>query len=336
MRNAILPLIFLGAVVLAYGPTTPPTRGQNSAWAEKMFKDGTVHDFGSVPRGAQLHHKFTITNIYAVRMEVTSVQSGCGCVTATVAKRVLEPRESTTLDINMDGRRFTGPKTVIVRVTVGPEFVSTAEIRVSANSRGDIVFNPGQVSFGTVPRGQTPTQTIDIEYAGTLPWEVKEVLVPPGFPFTVTSRPLYRRPGQVGYQLAVTLKADAPAGPLKEDIHLKTNDPATPLVPVLIEANVLAALTVSPATLALGTIKASDTLTRRVVVRGSRPFRVTGVDGGAEVTLSATPSTSAAVVQTVTLKCQFTQPGDFRRAVKILTDLPEGAVTVTVEGTAAP
>src|SRR5262245_6194175 len=85
-------------------------------WAEKMFKGGLTHDFGTQPRGAQLEHSFTITNIYAVRMEITSLKSGCGCVTATAPKRVLEPRESTTINIRMDSRRFSGAKTVAVRV----------------------------------------------------------------------------------------------------------------------------------------------------------------------------------------------------------------------------
>jgi hypothetical protein len=310
--------------------------GQNAGWAEKMFKDGVAHDFGSVPRGAQLYHKFTITNIYAVRMEITSVQSGCACVTATISKRVLEPRETTTLDINMDGRRFTGPKTVIVRVSVGPEYVSTAEIKISANSRPDIVFNPGQVTFGTVPRGQTPTHTIDVEYAGNLPWQLKEIVVPAGFPFTVTSRELYRRPGQVGYQLLVTLKSDAPPGSVKDDLILKTNDPNSPMVPVVVEATVLAAVSVAPANLNLGTVRVGEALTRRVVVRGNRPFRITSVEGGAEIVLKDEPSANASVVQTVTLKCQFTQAGEFRRTVKIQTDLPDGPAIVTIEGNAQP
>src|SRR5207244_2165563 len=190
-------------------------------------------------------HRFPVTNIYAVPMTITDIKSGCGCVTASAGKMVLAARESTTIEVRMDARRFTGAKTVGVRVSVGPDFVSSAELRVTANSRADIVFNPGQVSFGAVARGQTPTQMIDVEYAGALRWEVKEV-VKSEAPYTVTVKELYRRPGQVGYRLSVTMKADTPAGALKHDVYLKTNDPAAPLVPVLIEANVQAVLTVSP------------------------------------------------------------------------------------------
>ncbi|HWG47532.1 MAG TPA: DUF1573 domain-containing protein [Gemmataceae bacterium] len=328
MRHGILALIVIGL-----GSTS--VSAQN-AWAEKMFKDGLSHDFGSVPRGAQLSHRFVVTNIYAVRMEITSVKSGCGCVTATAAKRVIEPRESTTIDVNMDARRFTGSKTVGITITVGPDYISSAQLRVSANSRADIVFNPGQVSFGTVTRGQAVSQTIDVEYAGVLDWQVTEASAK-DLPVEVTMSELYRRPGQVGYRIKVTLKADAAIGTVKGDMYLRTNDPASPLLPVLVEAVVQSNITVAPAAVSLGTVKVGETLTRRVVVRGNKPFRVLKVEGlGEGVSVDPAPSTTAAPVQVVTFKCQFTKAGEFKHVAKIKTDLQDAPVTVTLDGSAAP
>jgi len=71
-------------------------------------------------------------------------------------------------------------------------------------------------------------------------------------PFEASVRELYRRPGQIGYQVKVTLKADAPAGPLKNFVYLKTNDPNAALVPILVEASVQSPLTVVPPLLNLG------------------------------------------------------------------------------------
>jgi hypothetical protein len=325
MRKAILAVAALAVLAAS---------AQAQGWAEKMFKDGTSHDFGSVPRGAQLFHRFTITNIYAVRMEITGVKSGCGCVTATPAKRVLEPRESTTIDISMDARRFTGAKKVGVRVTVGPEYTSSAELTVTANSRADIVFNPGQVSFGVVTRGQTPEQEIDVEYAGVLNWQVSEVIAKDA-PVDVTIKELYRRPGQVGYRLKVTLRPDAAFGNLKQDLFLKTNDPGSPLVPVLVEATVQTAVTVSPSTLSLGVVKKDEPLVRRVVVRSAKPFQVLDVEGATDG-ITVEKSSTAAPVQTVTFKCTFGTPGAFKRELKIKTDLQDVPVPVVIEGTVAP
>jgi hypothetical protein len=256
-------------------------------------------------------------------------------VTATAAKRVLEPRESTTLEVHMDGRRFSGPKTVGVRVTVGPEYISSAELRVTANCRSDIVFNPGEVSFGTVTRGTTPARSIDVEYAGALAFQVSEVIAR-DVPYNVAMKEIYRRPGQVGYRLQVTLKADAPLGVLKHELYLKTNDPASPLVAVLVEANVQSAVTVVPSPLSLGTVKADTAHTRRVVVRGQKPFRILSVEGagdGIEVT-TAIPTPADADAHFLTLKCQFVKPGPFRRELKVKTTAQDAPLTVVIEGTA--
>jgi len=139
----------------------------------------------------------------------------------------------------------------------------------------------------------------------------------------------------VGYTLSVTLKDDAPVGTLTHFVYLKTNDPATPLVPVLIEANVQSALTVLPAVLSLGAVKSDATLTRRVVVRGNRPFRVKDVEGtGDGIELGATLATTDAEVQFVTFKCKFDKPGPFKRELKIKTSIQDAPVVVTIEGTA--
>jgi hypothetical protein len=324
MRNGILALC-----VLTLATATSSAQG----WAEKMFKGAVTHDFGTVPRGAQLVHRFTITNIYAVRMEITEMKTSCGCATATAAKRVLEPLESTTLEVRLDGRRFTGPKTFTVRVSVGPEYISTAELRVTANSRADVVFNPGEVRFDTVTQGQTPVRTIDVEYAGTLDWRISEV-VARDVPYDVSVKELYRRPGQVGYRLSVALKADAPPGALRHQLFLKTNDPASPLVAVLVEANVQGGLTVSPAALKLGVVKVDTLYTQRVLVRGSRPFRILGVEGTGEGIELGAPIGAGAASQIVTFRCQFARAGDFKRQLKIKTSLQDAPVLVTIEGTA--
>jgi len=327
IRHALIAL-FLGMV------STNAVSAQ--AWADKMFKDGLVHDFGVVPKGAQLFHRFTITNIYSVKMEIVNIRSGCGCTSATSSVKVLEPRESATIDVTMDARRFSGSKTVIVYVTVGPEYVSTAEIRVTGNSRSDVVFNPGQVAFGVVSQGQKAEQTIEVEYAGTQNWQITEV-ISKDTPLEATFKESYRKPGQIGYQVSVTLKPDAPSGNLKEFIHLKTNDTGTPLLSVLVEATIQSSISVSPALLSLGTIKPEESLTRRVVVRASKPFKVLGVDGlGEGIELGTQPTSEASMVQTVTFKCSIKQEGQFKKQLKIKTDLQETPILVTIEGTTAP
>src|SRR6267378_795383 len=258
MRNVVLTLIALTLASTAARAQTVEV----TSWAEKMFKEGVSHDFGSVPRGAQLVHRFTMTNPYAVPLDVTVTRVSCGCVTATPSVKALDPKGTGHIDVTMDARRFTGAKLVKVSVTVSsPQYNSTAELKVTANARADIVLNPGSVNFGAVARGATPTQTVDVEYAGVLDWRASEINLNSA-PVTASYKELYRRPGQVGYQVSLTLKADAPAGILKQELFLKTNGPATPQVPIAMEAVVQAPLTVSPEVLAALSFKVGEEQTR--------------------------------------------------------------------------
>ncbi len=301
-------------------------------WAEKMFKEGMVHDFGEVPRGAQLLHKFPITNIYAVPMEITSLVPGCNCITASSSKKQLAPGETATVDIRMDASRFQGPKGVIIRVTVGPEFISQAEIKVSAKSRLDVVFNPGEINLGTVAKGQTPTAKVDVEYAGALPWTVSELSLG-NLPVTGTFKELYRRSGGVGYEVTITMKGDAPPGSIKDFIYLKTNDTQTPLLPLLVTGAVAADVAFTPEKLSLGDFRAGEPLNRRVVGRGIKPFSIIRVElPDNEVQTSSTLPSPEAMVQTLGLVIRSDKLGPYRKEIKIHTNISSTPFLYTIEG----
>lgn len=327
IRNGLL-------AVVAFTLALPAAMGQS--WAEKLFKEGTSHDFQSIPRGAQLYHKFKMTNIYAVPLEIVNIRTSCSCATVAPSAKLLEPRQEGAIEITLDSRRFTGPKTVSVFVTVGPQYTSTAELRLSFNSRGDVVLNPGEVNFGVVPVGQASSQTIEVEYAGTLDWRVSEV-AKGSAPVDASFEEMYRRPGQVGYRVKVNLRTDAPAGSHKWELFLKTNDPAGQLVPVLVEAAIQAPLTVLPETLKLADARVGIETTCKAIVKGSKPFRILAVEGlGDGITTATVLPSSPAAVHTVLFKCRPLKPGELRLTVRIKTDLQDAPVTLTIEGNAAP
>jgi hypothetical protein len=325
---ALAAAVFLvnAAPALAQQPSEP--------WANKLFHNNTAHDFGSVARGAQLKYSFPIKNIYAVPLEIGSPRVSCGCVSASVSKKVLQPQEEATLDITMDGTRFSGAKSVYISVSVGPEYISTATLKVSANARTDVVFNPGEFNFGVVQQGQQPSRTVDVEYAGALDFRIKEVVKPAEAAFTVTMKELYRQQGRVGYRMTVQLNADAPGGAFKHDLVLKTNDPVSDVMTVVVDGNVQAALRAAPNLVNLGAIKVNQERTFKVQVLGNKPFRITEVKSdGKDITAELPPA--AMTVHTLTLKCTPTSAGELKRQITIVTDLEKSAsVTVTIQGMA--
>ena len=334
MRNMVLSVIVL-AVATGIAPA------QSGVWAHKLFTfkggaEALVHNFGSVPRGTILYHQFPIYNPWAVPIDVHVSEIGCSCVTAKLSKTTLQPRESAYLETTMDTARRTkpGPATINVLISVGPQYVDTTMVRVSANIRADVVFNPGQINFGMVSRGQAPTQSVDVEYAGVLDWQVSEVVKNDG-PFEVALEPWYRKPGRIGYRVRVTLKADAPPGSLKQELQLKTNDPASPLVPLLVEASIQETLAVKPNPLEVEGSHVGDTVNKNVVVSGNQVFHITGIEGAGE-DLIVNLLTSEGKTQIINLKWQLKNPGLAQQQIRIKTDLQSAPLILTVKANVLP
>ena len=332
MRKAFLAL-FVTLLI------TPFTHAQQGAWADKLFGGETTHDFGTVARGAQLKYSFKMTNIYKVPLEITDVRVQCSCVKAEPTTKTLQPNETATFNIFMDGKQFVGQKTVRVYVTVGPKFVSTATLTVSANARGDVVFAPSEIDFGNLQRGQTATRQIDVEYVGAQPdWRVIEIVKNGSAPFELKVEPLPAPPGGVakkGYRILATMKADAPTGAFKQDVILKTNDLASPVLTFNVVGSMQGGLAVSQNPVVVRDLKVGEAQTKKVFVRASRPFRITGVDGQGEgITVEFPNRQDTTHVLTVALSP--TKAGDLRRQLMIRTDLDGATTPLIVEATIEP
>jgi hypothetical protein len=317
-------------------------------WADKLFvgyeADGVkvlTKDFGTVAKGGQFLHTFKLHNPYGVTLQITT-KVECNCVTVTPKQLVLEPKQNGDLNITMDTTRFVGNKNVHIEAFVnGPGgFNSQATLLVTAQIRADLVLNPGQINLGTLKSGQAATaQTLDVEYAGATNFQITEV-VDNNAPVKVTYKELYRQPGaggnRIGYRVTAELKEGASAGGFRQEVFLRTNDPAGPLLPIPVEGFVQASLSAVPNTLEVGSLKLGDEKLQRVMVRGGQPFRIIGIEGagdGITYELPAAPS----MIQTVVFHFKGEKTGDVSRKIQIKTDLAsDSAVSIKVEGTVAP
>ncbi len=327
MRTHIMALIVsISITSFAHAQTTP--------WANKLFANETTHDFGNVARGAQLKFSFKMTNIYKVPLDITDIRVQCNCVKAEPSTKSLQPNETATLNISMDAKQFVGQKSVFVYVTVGPKFVSTATLIVSANARGDVVFAPNEIDFGNFQRGQTPAKSIDVEYVGTLAdWKVVEVVKNGSAPFELKVADLAPKRG---YRLLATMKADAPPGAFKQEVILKTNDTGGPVLTFNVVGAVQASgLAVSPSPIVVKDLKVGEMQTKKVFLRASKPFRIVGVDGqgdGVTVEFANRPDAT----QVITVSLAPTKAGELRKQLVIRTDLDDERTPLVIQAAIEP
>ncbi|MEQ8848536.1 DUF1573 domain-containing protein [Botrimarina sp.] len=298
-------------------------------WARKMFEEKD-HDFGVVARGSDTVYRFPVKNLYKEDVVLGGVRSSCGCTTPSLENTELKSFEVGYVVAKFNTRTFTGVHSATLTVDIVKPYSAQVQLRVHGNIRGDVVFEPGGVDFGQIDQGSPSEKTVTVSYAGHSGWSIQDVRsTNDHLEAELVERS--RNGGRVIYDLVVRLRDTAPAGVMRTPLVLVTSDAANPRIPLDVVAEVRPELTVSPDTLVFGDVEPGQTVTKRLLVRGKRPFTITGVrceKPGFEFDAPETADTK----QLVTVK--FTAEGDARRIkapITVTTDLGE---TFTAECTA--
>jgi hypothetical protein len=329
----------------------PAAAQEGLPWANKFFtgKEETpppaiIHDFGTMPKGTVRTHRFTMTNIYAVPMQLMEPKPSCGCVSVLAYTGKMDSKETGYIDVKIDTSRVEGNKQVSLPVVfvgnhpkTGERFQSIARLEVRAVSRPDIYMSPGAFAFGVNPAGTKNTQSLTVTYSGRMKgWTITEV----GYKkeqFEVTVKPLDVKSGGVSYLVSATMREDVPAGVIDDQIILKTNDPAAPALTVNVSGTVQAALSLVPGDLMkIGNVEVGMKVEKNIIVRADKPFKIASVDGQTDgITVSLLP-VPAAKSQVVTVLFQPEKPGPVRKILSIKTDSGDTVqLTVEAAGTSA-
>jgi hypothetical protein len=239
------------------------------------------HDFGTVARGADTVHRFAAKNIYKQDIELVSVRSSCGCTSPTIEKKVLKTGDVGYVTATFNTRTFTGLHGATLTVSVrwydrGNWRRGETQLRVDGNIRGDVVFKPGAVSFANVEQGKVSEQIVEVSYNGRSDWKVTDVRGVSG-DLEVELTQKRRGGGRVAYDLLVRLKNSAPAGYFNDQLVLVTNDEQYPRIPMHVAGRVMPGISVAPETVLLGTVPRGGQVTKKVLVRGKKPFRILSV-----------------------------------------------------------
>ena len=247
-------------------------------WAKKMFAS-TNHDFGNVPRGAKAQYAFEFENLYKEDIHIASVRSSCGCTTPVISQASLKTFEKSSIVATFNTSSFLGSKSATITVVVDKPYYAEVQLHVNGFIRSDIVLNPGGIDFGSLDAGSPTSKKMTIEYNGSSPWQITAIKSPNQH-LTAEAVELQRTPSKVTYEMMVNLGEDVAAGYFKESLTIVTNDKHNPQFPVEVEARVIPDLSVSPASLFLGVLKPGQQVTKQVVVRAKKPFRVLAIECG--------------------------------------------------------
>lgn len=296
-------------------------------WAEKMF-DVTSHDFAAVARGAKADFGFRLKNIYKETVHIAGVRSSCGCTTPTITKDTLATHESSEILASLNTKSFLGHKSATITVTFDKPFVAEVQLRVQGNIRSDVVFSPGVVQLGTVDQGAMGEQRVSVTYAGRPDWAIVDVQSTNAH-FEVEMDEMSRGGGRVAYNLLVRLKGDTPAGYLNDELVIVTNDSQSSRIPLAVEGRVVSDLSVTPASLFLGDLAKGQTVTKKLIVRGSKPFKILEMNCDDDC-FDFAVSDELKPIHVVEVTFSSDQVGKVEKVIHIKTDRGTGGATSLV------
>jgi len=325
------PRLALLLALCVFASSSASASAQN--WAEKMFQGPLSHDFGTIARGAKAEHEFVLKNIYVGDVHIASARPSCGCTSVRITKSTLKTYEQGSIVASINSDSFLGHQGATITVVIDRPAYAVVQLHVKVYVQPDVVVEPGQVDFGEVAAGQSTEKTLSIRARRGSRWAIIGVEAPEDR-YATELVETSRRYGRVEYSLRVRLREGVEPGLLSDVLLLKTNDPAARQIPVAVRGRVLAPLSVSPSSLFLGVLLPGQKVSRALVIRGPRPFRILSVtaDGEGFSFSEAGPGSGDPAAQTPrplhVISVSFTageQPGPVARTIRVTADLEAGA-----------
>jgi Protein of unknown function (DUF1573) len=310
------------------------------AWVVKMIPE-QEYDFGAVARGADTVHRFEIKNIYKEDIKLLSVRSSCGCTSASLENEALKTGEVGYVVASFNTRTFTGIHGATLTLEVewndnGVRRTGEAQLRVHGNIRGDLVFQPGAVKFENVDQGSEVQKLVRVTYAGSSGWKIEDVRGT-SKAFEVELIETERSGNRVAYDLLVRLKGSAEGGYFNDPLILVTNDRDNPRIPLHVSGRVVPVISVAPEPLMLGDVTHGQQVTKKLLVRGKKPFRILSVEcseGCFQFKTDEQDSERHVVEVIFSADCD---PGKLKETIRIATNLGEAYdATLTAYATVLP
>jgi len=298
-------------------------------WAEKMFET-TSHDFGTIARGSKAEYEFVLTNLYLKDVHIAGVRASCGCTDVSIKKPWLKTYEQGAIVASVNSRSFLGHQKATITVTFDQPAPATVQLRATVYVQPDVLVEPGSVELGDLERGISVEKTVAVSSTRRSDWKILDV--------TSTNTHVSgkvvetaRQGNRVAYELRVSLDADAPPGYFDDHLMLITNDTQSSQIPVLVRGRVLSPVTASPSSLFLGVVPPGEERTRKVVVRGRKPFRIVSITAECDC-FKLSPPGDAAPKPVHLIPVTFTaseKAGPITEKIRFETDL-DGAVAEIV------
>ena len=274
MHRTLLRYAICG-LLASYAIAQPLKAVEGSSTPKMIFKkegklhfDKSRHKFGDVKRGDQLRYKFHFENKGKGPFTINGVHAACGCTVPLFnAKKIYGPNETGFVEILLDTTNFKGKISKTVTVMSNARHMATRNLTVSAFIKEEISAFPPIVSYGDVKNNESKEQKVKINIVD------KNVKVT-GIRYNedLLNARLVNESGT--WYVYLNLKPGIKTGYIKEAIYIRNTSNSLTELPLLVRANLLGDLSLSPEYIEFGAIKQKKSSTRYLEMKRSTDISI--------------------------------------------------------------
>lgn len=273
-RFTLMIVAGLAVLTVFVGATADAADGPKMVVAQK------IKDMGTVAQGETLNVDFAIVNEGDETLEIKAVRPTCGCTVADY-DREIAPGKTGFVKAKLETRDFSGPisKSILIMTNDPVDPTLTVVIKTVVHPYVEILPR-ALVRFNAVQHEPMNQKITVVAAEGEKDFQVTGVKS--SVPYLEASvRPLTKDQLLAGksarqYEISLSMKDDAPIGPVNAVLDVETNHPKAKTVPVKVFGVVRSLLHVTPSQVQFGSVSAKKRPGRNVIFVNNRT-------GGVEV-----------------------------------------------------
>jgi hypothetical protein len=121
------------------------------------------HDFGEVPPGTRVEHRFEIVNRGDRVLEIEPAGASCGCRASLTAADTVFPGETGAVTVTLDAEPPSGRRQAWIRVETNDPLERELHLVLHGRVAGDVLVKPDLLYLGRIGPDEKGAGTVEVE-----------------------------------------------------------------------------------------------------------------------------------------------------------------------------
>ncbi|OVE80073.1 hypothetical protein BVY02_01395 [bacterium J17] len=278
-----------------------------------------LKDFGEVFQGTPVTHEFEIKNVGKGQLKISKIHPACGCTAAVIDSDEVAPGSSAKIRATFDTTGFYGYKVKTIRLYTNDPKNTSVVLAFQGTVKRDIELNPPRAYFGSVPKGSSPSLTVDVNVQKGSGLAIGQVS---SLSDKFDHQVIDGEQGAASKKIKITLKETLPVGVFRDRVVIRTSSKVNPVVNLPIFARIEGDALLSPADVSFGLIEGPlekpVSQTVKLINNGTEAVNIVSVSSNSSLVGAKLSEKDGRKEIVVSLKRGVS--GTIRQQVKVVTD----------------